>query len=215
VRLSALAPSAVDLAHDRGPESGRRGVSTLRRISSRSGCPAGRRAFVHVGRHQSRRGPRHGEGVAVANLCCYNATLCLPCFLGMAVKALVLLALLDYVPGKLLKSPLPKSSQASYLPESHAIYDHYLAVARFWSFIVGFAVWEVACLRADFSASDIVYVTDVLVTSVLLQCNQVSAMRLGHSSQSAHSVFVLCSFCFARLWKSSIAASLQIHHCFL
>ena len=47
----------------------------------------------------------------------------------MAAKALVLLALLDYVPEKLLKSPLPKSSQARYLPDSHAIYDHYLAVA--------------------------------------------------------------------------------------
>ena len=66
-----------------------------------------------------------------------------------------------------LKSPILKSSQASYLPESHAIYDRYLAVARCWSSIVGFAVWEVACLRADFSASDIVYVTDVLVTFVL------------------------------------------------
>ena len=95
-----------------------------------------------------------------------------PCIWGMAAKALVLLALLDYVAGKLLKSPLPKSSQASYLPESHAIYDHDLAVARCWSFIVGFAVWEVACLRADFNASDIVYVTDVLVTSVLRQCNK-------------------------------------------
>ena len=104
----------------------------------------------------------------------------------MAAKALMLLALLDYVPGKPVKSPLPKSSQASYFPERHAIYDHDLAVARFWSSIVGFAVWEVACLRADFSASDIVYVTDVLVTSVLLQCNTVSAMHFEHGSQSIH-----------------------------
>ena len=74
--------------------------------------------------------------------------------------------LLDYVPGTLLKLPIPKSSQASYLPESHAIHDHYFAVARCWSSIVGFAVWEVACLRADFSASDVVYVTDGLVSSV-------------------------------------------------
>ena len=59
------------------------------------------------------------------------AVRCLPCLWGMVAKALVLLALLDYVPGKLLKSPLPKSSQASYLPESHAIYDHDLAFARF------------------------------------------------------------------------------------
>ena len=74
--------------------------------------------------------------------------------------------LLDYVPGTLLKSPIPKSSQASYLPESHAMHDHDLAVAGCWSSIVGFAVWEVACLRSDFSASDVVYVTDGLVSSV-------------------------------------------------
>ena len=54
-------------------------------------------------------------------------------------------------------------------------------------------------MRADFSASDIVYVTDGLVSSVLQQCNTVSATRLEHSSQSAHGVFVLCSFCFERL----------------
>ena len=62
VRLSAL---AVNLAHDRGPASGRRGAPTSRRISLRSGCPAGRRVFLHVGSHQSRRGPRYGEGLAV------------------------------------------------------------------------------------------------------------------------------------------------------
>ena len=81
----------------------------------------------------------------------------------------MLLSLFDYDPGTIFKPPLPKSSQASYIPESHAIYDNYLAVARFWSSVVGFAAWEVTCWRADFSASYIVYVTDVLVTSVLLQ----------------------------------------------
>ena len=74
--------------------------------------------------------------------------------------------LTGFIPGTFLKSPRPKSSQARYLPESHAIHDHYVAVARFWSSIVGFAVWEIDCLRTDFSASDIVYVTDGLVSSV-------------------------------------------------
>ena len=37
-------------------------------------------------------------------------------------------------------------------------------------------------MRADFSASGIVYVTDVLTTTVLLQCNALSAMRWGHAS---------------------------------
>ena len=100
----------------------------------------------------------------------------------MAATTLMIVALLDCVPGKLLKPSLPKSSQASYLPETRAIYGRYLAIARYWTSIVGFAVWEVTCWRADFSASDIVYVTDVLATSVLLQCNAVSAMRLGHGS---------------------------------
>ena len=124
----------------------------------------------------------------------------------MAATTLIIVALLD-CSGKRLKPSLPKSSQASYLPESRAIYGRYLAIARCWTSIVGFAVWEVTCWRADFSASDIVYVTDVLVTSVLLQCNTVSAMRLGHGSaprcgkntSSSVGVFVLCSFCFERL----------------
>ena len=86
------------------------------------------------------------------------------------------------IPGTFLESPKPKSSQASYLPEIHAIHDYYLAVAIYWSSIVGVAVWEVNCLRADFNATDIVYVTDVLTTTVLLQCNALSAMRWGHAS---------------------------------
>ena len=104
----------------------------------------------------------------------------------MAAKAGMLLACLDFVPGTLHKSPIPKSSQASHLPESHAIHDYDLAVARYWSSIVGFAVWRVNCLRADFNATDIVYVTDVSTTTVLLQCNIVYAMHLEHGSQSIH-----------------------------
>ena len=125
----------------------------------------------------------------------------------MAATTLMILALLDCVPGTLLKPSLPKSSQASYIPEGRAIYGGYLAIARCWTSIVGFAVWEVTSWRADFSASDIVYVTDVLATSVLLQCTTVSAMRLengsaprcGKNTSSSVGVFVLCRFCFERL----------------
>ena len=92
-----------------------------------------------------------------------------------------------------VNTSLPKSSQASYLPERHAVYGHDFAIDRFWTSIVGFAVCEITCWRADFNASDIVYVTDVLVTFVLLQCNPVFAMHLGHGSQSTR------SFGFTRL----------------
>ena len=102
-------------------------------------------------------------------------------------------ACLCCVPGTFLKSPIPKSSQASYLPENHTIHDHDLAVASVWSSIVSFAVWEVTCLRAVFSASDILYVTDGLVSSVFQQCNTMPVMRVDHSSHNAHGVF-----CFGR-----------------
>ena len=117
------------------------------------------------------------------------------------------MAVLDCVRGEFLKPSLPKSSQASYLPESHTINVGFFVIAKCLTSIVGFAVWEVTRLRADFNASDIVYVTDVLTTSVLLQCNTLSAMRLGHGSaprccmntSSSVGVFVLCRFCFERL----------------
>ena len=110
----------------------------------------------------------------------------LNCVAGKLIKPSLpkIVALLDCVRGKLLKPSLPKVSQASYLPESHAINVSDLAIARFWTSIVSFAVWEVTCSRADFNASDIVYVTDVLTTSVLLQCNTLCAMRLGHGKQA-------------------------------
>ena len=130
----------------------------------------------------------------------------LDCVPGKLLKPSLpkIVALLDCARGKLLKPSSPKSSQASYLPESHAINVRYLAIARCWTSIVGLAVWEVTCWRADFNASDIVYVTDVLTTSVLLQCNTLSAMRLGHDSaprccmntSSIVGVIVLCRFCF-------------------
>ena len=77
----------------------------------------------------------------------------------------------------------------------YTINDHYLGVASFWPSIIGFAVWEVICWQADFSASDIVYVIDVLVTSVLLRCSSVSAMHLEHGSQSTNA-FWLCWIMF-------------------
>ena len=48
---------------------------------------------------------------------------------------------------------LLKSSQASYLPVSPAMVDQRFVFTRSWSFVVGFVVWEVGCLRADFNAS--------------------------------------------------------------
>ena len=49
---------------------------------------------------------------------------------------------------------LLKSSQASYLPASPAMVDQCFCVfTRSWSIVVGFVVWEVSCLRADFNAS--------------------------------------------------------------
>jgi hypothetical protein len=48
---------------------------------------------------------------------------------------------------------LLKSSQASYLPASPAMVDQCFVFTRSWSTVVGFAVWEVGCLRAVFNAS--------------------------------------------------------------
>ena len=63
-------------------------------------------------RHSKRSSRRHSRKSKRG----YNATQCLPCIWSMAAKALVLLPLPHYVAGKLFKSPLPQSSQASYLP---------------------------------------------------------------------------------------------------
>ena len=84
--------------------------------------------------------------------------------------------------------------------------DHYLVAARFWSSLVGFAVLEVSCLQADFSASGRAYVTDVLVTSVLTQCNTMFdwhgmqfAFALTYAKRITYLVFmrIQCSDGFA------------------
>ena len=53
----------------------------------------------------------------------------------------------------LFEDSLLKSSQASYLPVSPAMVDQHFVFTRSWSFAMGFVVWEVGCLRADFNAS--------------------------------------------------------------
>ena len=46
------------------------------------------------------------------------------------------------------------SSQASYLPARPAMVDQcFVFFTRSWTTVVGFAAWEVGCLRADFNAS--------------------------------------------------------------
>ena len=70
----------------------------------------------------------------------------------MTANAFMRLGVLDYVPD-IFEYSLLKSSQASYLPVSPAMVDQRFVFTRSWSFVVGFVVWEVGCLRADFNAS--------------------------------------------------------------
>ena len=104
----------------------------------------------------------------------------LPCILSMAAKAGMLLAWLDFVPGTLHKSRIPKSSQASHLPESHAIHDHYLAVCK-----ILVIHCQLCCLGGSLPASGF-DASDILC---LQQRNTMSVMRVDHSSHNARVFF--------------------------